>query len=156
MTAHGPVPRRVVPPVTDGPAPCIVRELPLRVESVNQACEHYFARQRRHATAHRVVRKALEGCARPALPVIVAMTRVARSELDFDNWVGAAKPIRDAIADFIRLNDRDPRIDWVYLQEKRSEKVRLATWDGHGNQVGWRNAYRVFVRVEIWAGQGEP
>ncbi len=52
------------------------------------------------------------------LPCIVKMLRLSSSKLDDDNLQGACKAIRDGIADKIGFPDNDPRIVWLYGQEK--------------------------------------
>lgn len=47
-----------------------------------------------------------------APPYVVTMTRISAGYLDDDGNVGAFKPVRDEIADWLRLNDRDPRVTW--------------------------------------------
>ncbi len=54
-----------------------------------------------------------------ALPVTVTMTRVAPSSgLDFDGLTAALKSVRDGVADYYAVNDRDERIDWRYEQRR--------------------------------------
>ena len=52
------------------------------------------------------------------LPCVVKMLRLSSSKLDDDNLQGACKAIRDGIADKIGFPDNDPRIVWLYEQEK--------------------------------------
>jgi len=54
----------------------------------------------------------------PALPLTVTVTRVAPGRgLDpHDNLPGACKHVVDAIAAWIGIDDRDPRITWRYDQ----------------------------------------
>ncbi len=52
------------------------------------------------------------------LPVIVTLVRVAPRALDDDNLRGALKAIRDGVADGLGVDDRDPRVTWVYLQRR--------------------------------------
>jgi len=52
------------------------------------------------------------------LPCTVKMSRLSSSKLDDDNLQGACKAIRDGIADKIGFPDNDPRIVWLYGQEK--------------------------------------
>ncbi len=55
----------------------------------------------------------------PGLPVMVTITRVAPSNgLDDDNLRAACKSVRDGVADFYAMNDRDPRLEWRYAQER--------------------------------------
>lgn len=56
---------------------------------------------------------------RPPLPCTVVLTRVAPSNgLDTDNLAGALKGCRDAVAHWLGVDDRDPRIVWAYDQRR--------------------------------------
>lgn len=60
--------------------------------------------------------------ARPALPCVVTITRLANSNgLDSDNLLSSAKGIRDQIAAWLGVDDRDPRVTWEYAQERAKE-----------------------------------
>jgi hypothetical protein len=48
----------------------------------------------------------------------VTITRLSSGVLDDDNLQGAAKAIRDGIADKLGINDNDKRVQWRYAQEK--------------------------------------
>ena len=56
------------------------------------------------------------------VPLTVTITRLSphhdspQKRLDQDNLQGACKAIRDGVADWLRVNDRDERITWVYQQ----------------------------------------
>ncbi len=103
--------------------------IPIKVESEANQHTHWRERQRRAKSQRATVRIFLlneinqSSAKRPALPVVVTMTRIAPRMLDSDNAVGAFKAIRDSIADFLGINDRDPRIDWRVLQEKGPPKT---------------------------------
>ena len=56
----------------------------------------------------------------PFFRVTITSIRVGR--LDDDNLRGGAKPLRDAIASFLRLDDREDQIVWDYAQEVNREK----------------------------------
>lgn len=58
----------------------------------------------------------------PAVPCTVLMTRVAPRPLDDDNLRGALKAVRDGIADWLGVDDRDPRVKWEYGQRKGAIK----------------------------------
>jgi hypothetical protein len=56
---------------------------------------------------------------RPALPCTVSFTRVAPSSgLDDDSLPASCKGIRDQIAAWIGVDDRDPRVSWKYDQRR--------------------------------------
>lgn len=49
----------------------------------------------------------------------VTLTRVAPRALDgHDNLPHSMKPIVDGIADALGINDRDPRVSWLYAQRR--------------------------------------
>lgn len=56
---------------------------------------------------------------RPALPCTVLLTRVAPGNgLDDDNLSGSLKAIRDQVAHWLRVDDRDPLVKWTYAQRR--------------------------------------
>lgn len=48
----------------------------------------------------------------------IMLTRLAPKRLDTGNNPSAMKAIQDGIADALKINDGDERIDWIYKQEK--------------------------------------
>jgi hypothetical protein len=63
---------------------------------------------------------------KPALPCTVTMTRVAPSNgLDSDNLSGSMKAIRDAVAEWLGVDDRDARIEWKCAQRRGPWSVEL-------------------------------
>jgi hypothetical protein len=47
------------------------------------------------------------------------MTRLGPSAgLDSDNLAGALKAVRDGVADWLGIDDRDPRVAWVCDQRR--------------------------------------
>ncbi len=55
----------------------------------------------------------------PPLPCTVTLTRISERYLDDDNVRGALKAIRDEVAAFLGVDDRDPRVVWAYAQLKQ-------------------------------------
>jgi hypothetical protein len=55
---------------------------------------------------------------KPALPCTIKITRIAPRALDDDNLAGSQKHVRDGIADWLGVNDRDPRVKYEYAQRK--------------------------------------
>jgi hypothetical protein len=51
-------------------------------------------------------------------PMKVTLARLAPRDLDDDNLRGALKAVRDGVADALGIDDRDPRVTWLYAQEK--------------------------------------
>ena len=60
-------------------------------------------------------------------PLTVTLTRIAPSSgLDpGDNLNSSQKFVRDAVADLLGINDRDPRVTWAYAQERGPWGVRV-------------------------------
>lgn len=52
------------------------------------------------------------------LPATVTLTRLSAGTLDDDAVPGAMKSIRDGICDKVGIPDNDPRIRFVYAQER--------------------------------------
>ena len=48
--------------------------------------------------------------------VVVSLVRYGRRKLDDDNLAGSFKPLRDAIASSLGIDDGDPRMRWEYGQ----------------------------------------
>lgn len=48
----------------------------------------------------------------------VLIRRISPRKYDSDNWIAAAKPLRDGIADALGVNDNDPRVAWNYDQDQ--------------------------------------
>ena len=92
----------------------------LQLVSEANAHEHYRERSNRAATHHAVVGSTLRvlGGAPPAPPCRVVITRVSARGLDTDNLQGSAKHVRDAVAKWLGVDDRDPRVEWPVVQEK--------------------------------------
>lgn len=59
---------------------------------------------------------------KPALPVVITMTRCSPGTLDSDGAVGAMKSVRDEIAKWLGVDDSHPGIEWVVLQHKVSRR----------------------------------
>jgi hypothetical protein len=127
-------------------------EFELRTISEANAREHWQARKERRGGQRDTVRAILQrelGHA-PRLHVLneklftvpnlitVTLTRLAPGALDDDNLSSAFKAVRDEIAVWIGVDDRDARIRWQYAQERTAQGV-----------------YRVRVEV-LDATPGEP
>ncbi len=96
--------------------------VPIKTSSKLNQRQHWAAKAkeaRRERAATTLVLCCLDA---PALPVTVTMTRlfdgVEQRELDDDNCAGALKCARDAIAAWLDVDDRDPRVSWVVRQAK--------------------------------------
>ena len=95
--------------------------VPVETPSITNQREHWRKRQQR-ALNHRAqvrTRWLLLGRPKIPLPAEVHLVRVAPRSLDDDNLRGALKHIRDGVAAELGVDDRDPRVQWSYAQEKR-------------------------------------
>jgi hypothetical protein len=98
----------------------IAFDVPVRAVAEVNAREHWSARQKR-AKDHRrvtVICARSASLTRPALPLVVTLTRLAPRAMDSDNAVGACKHVRDGVADWLGVDDGDERIEWAYGQER--------------------------------------
>lgn len=84
------------------------------------AHEHYRERSNRAALQRAAVGATLRvmAGAPPVAPCRVVITRIAARALDTDNLTGSAKHVRDAVAAWLGVDDRDPRVEWLVAQEK--------------------------------------
>ena len=83
------------------------------VSEANRAShEHWRGRQRRAKDQRELVDLVLRTKPRPAVPAVVTITRLAPAALDSDNLQGAGKHVRDAVARWLGVDDRDARVVW--------------------------------------------
>lgn len=61
----------------------------------------------------------------PPVPCRVVITRVSPRPLDSDNLTGSAKHVRDEVAAWLGVDDRDPRVEWLVAQEKGPAAVAI-------------------------------
>jgi hypothetical protein len=98
---------------------CLV---PVRTVSETNAREHWAKRHKRRAGIRTAVGLVVAGAlagSKVSAPCEVQLTRHAPSAgLDDDNLVSSLKSARDAVADALGVNDRDPRITWRYAQTR--------------------------------------
>lgn len=100
--------------------------LPIRLVSEANAHAHWRLRQRRAKVQRTATALALRGAVRAiVLPVVVTITRIAPRALDDDNLSGAAKHVRDGIADALGIDDRDPCVTWK-IEQARGGKGEYA------------------------------
>jgi hypothetical protein len=89
--------------------------LPLRTNNGLNAREHWAARSQRVKKERTM---AWQLVPRIVLPCEITLVRISPGTLDDDNLRGALKGVRDGIADKFGIDDRDPRVTWVYRQER--------------------------------------
>jgi hypothetical protein len=111
--------------------------LPMRLPSVANLREHWATKAKRtkaHRNAGRLAWQQLlcAGVLPVACwsPLVVILTRVSPRRLDDDNLASAFKAFRDGLADGMKplgvVDDRDPRVRWVYSQEFGAAVVRVS------------------------------
>lgn len=109
--------------------------IPLKTVSPNTMNTKHWAVRRKLSENQKasVYYALLAAYPKPTIPCQVTITRIASRVMDQDNLGAALKTIIDTIADFLIPNlppgqaDGDPRISWVYNQEKgsREQKIRI-------------------------------
>jgi hypothetical protein len=64
--------------------------------------------------------------------LIVLITRIGPRRLDDDGATTSGKPIQDGIADALGINDRDPRVTWLPVDQAkggvREYGCRIEAW----------------------------
>jgi hypothetical protein len=107
-------------------------DLPIKTVSVANVREHWATRASR-ARNHRgqawlMLRAEFGQPPVPTGPVAVTLTRIAPRALDSDNLSSSFKALRDGVADWLRIDDGDERVTWLYQQERgpaRTYAVRI-------------------------------
>lgn len=84
--------------------------------------EHWRVRAKRVKAERESTAWVLTRQSKPALPCTVSFTRVGPSNgLDDDNLSSGFKGIRDEIAKWLGIDDRDPRVKWECDQRRGKE-----------------------------------
>jgi hypothetical protein len=98
-------------------------QFPLKTVSTLNEREHWAARSRR-AKQHRSETFMQLRCAAlgHSVPCAVTLTRIAPRALDGDNLQASLKNVRDGVADFLKVDDRDSRVTWAYAQRRGAAK----------------------------------
>jgi hypothetical protein len=97
-------------------------EVPVKAASTSNLREHWAVKHKRtDAQKAATRRRCPEWKAGPLL--VVCLTRVAPRALDDDNLRGALKSVRDAVATWLRVDDRTPLVRWDYAQVKGAEPL---------------------------------
>lgn len=98
-------------------------KLPIKIVSEANQRDHWSARARRFK-AHKQASLALTVTI--PFPLTITLTRIGPRTLDTDNLAGGFKGLRDGIAARLKVDDADPRITWVYAQQKGAPKEYAA------------------------------
>lgn len=109
--------------------------LPLRTVSEPNRRDHWSGRAARAKEQRSfvclVARPQLRGL---PFPLRVLLVRVGPRQLDCDNLRGALKACRDGVADALGIDDRDPRVEWLYDQ-RRAGVDDTWTASGYGVEI---------------------
>ena len=108
-------------------------ESPIRLGAGLNDREHPIVRSKRVKKEKEAVGWLLRQFEKPPTPVTFTITRIAPgSGLDRDNLFGATKACRDAISEWIGVNDRDETtVSYAYAQERGPWGIRIA-WADQG------------------------
>lgn len=97
----------------------------LRVRNESNERSHHMVRAKRAKTARALARMRLAGpvleqrrAGALALPLVVTLTRIGPRMMDDDGAIASLKACRDGVADALGIDDRDPRVQWRYGQER--------------------------------------
>jgi hypothetical protein len=91
--------------------------------------EHWQVRRRRvKAEKERAAWELAKWAEKPPIPAVVTLTRFAPSNgLDDDNLAGSLKGVRDAVAAWLGVDDRDrSRVRYVYDQQRGAWAVGIS------------------------------
>jgi hypothetical protein len=100
-----------------GELPMQVRIPQLVPQSLNVR-EHHMVKAIRVKRERSMVSLVLNSRNPPPLPCVVTMVRQFPRALDDDNLTGSCKHARDSVAEWLGIDDRDPRVTWRCKQEK--------------------------------------
>lgn len=100
-------------------------EIPLRLGRGQNDRGHWRTKHSKKSSEQEAVAWMLRGTP-PAPPLIVTMTRIAPSAgLDDDNLVGACKNVRDQIARWLGVDDKNPSVQYRCAQERGPWGLRI-------------------------------
>ena len=99
---------------------------PIRIWSEANLRGHWRSKAARVKGQRQAAAWSLMQQPKPALPAVITIARIAPRELDDDNLAGGCKAVRDGIADWLGLDDRDKRLTWRYEQRK-GKRAEYAT-----------------------------
>lgn len=109
----------------------ITVSIPLQTARGQNNREHHYTRYRREQREKWAVGMFLGRYQRPAVELgrghlVVLLTRVAPSEgLDSDNLSGSLKAVRDAVADWLGIDDKSELVRYEYAQERGPWGIRI-------------------------------
>lgn len=100
---------------------------PCRIVSLTNVRTHWAVKAKRakaeRGQARLMARATFGKGLAPGETLHIRIVRIAPRALDCDNLRGACKSLRDGIADWAGVDDRDARIVWEYGQERGKPKA---------------------------------
>ena len=130
------------------PLASVAVTVPIGVGSLGNRREGWYARASRVRREIRAVWRALGGHAPPPLPVTIELHRVGWNRLDpLDGLPSSAKAPLDAIAAWLGVDDRDPRLH-LRMSQSVTREMRTARI-APGRLRREANAY-LTIRVRPW------
>lgn len=113
-------------------------KIPIKIASEANNNDHWRLKSKRHMIQKAIVRSYMKLLRLPELPATITMTRYAPRPYDDDNIRSAFKYVRDAVSEHILGEidgkkyqagraDNDPRLNWVYAQEKTVQEEYYIT-----------------------------
>ena len=118
-------------------------EFPVRLVSEANMRGNWRGGHSRSKQQRKAVKDGLSVVRAPALPCLVRITRIAPAMLDDDNAARSAKGCRDQVAAWLGVDDRDPRVLFVYAQERRAPRtygIRIEWWTVTQAKINARRA----------------
>lgn len=104
-------------PAAPVPVRLVVGPIPVKLASEANAGGRLRSAIGRKAEVKAAVRAALAALTPPPLPVAVVLTRLGGRKLDaHDNLPRSLKAVVDAVAEWLGVDDADPRVRWVIRQ----------------------------------------
>jgi hypothetical protein len=127
-------------------------EVPIRTVSEANQREHWALRLQRKHAQQIAVATLLDNVyantvAAQDVPLDVHLTRCASRALDSDNLVGSMKHVRDAIAQWIGIDDGDPRVSYQVGQRIAAKPKMRKIFERNGKM---RRAAEQKVVIEIY------
>lgn len=101
-------------------------QLPLKLD-VTQNSRLHWAKKARKVTKqkHDVFYTMKKFGKPPAPPLTIVMTRIGTQRLDDDNATASCKHARDAIAQWLGIDDGDERLEWKCEQQKGAYGLKI-------------------------------
>lgn len=119
--------------------PDVVLEAPIKTIGELNDRSHWAARHRRRKFQRDQLGWMLRQHFKPKLPCTVVCTRIAPRKLDKeDNLPSAFKAIRDAVAEWLGVDDGGDQVEWMYDQTKGAPKfygIRIEIYGSKDDQA---------------------